>query len=278
ITPERLYDAVHVLLTYQNADGGWATYENNRGYRFYEWLNPCETFGDIMIDYSYVELSSASMTALAAFQRDHPSHRTSDIAGALKRGAKFIKTIQRSDGSWYGSWAVCFTYGTWFGIEALKCAGQLDCASVRRGVAFLISKQESTGGWGETIRSCLDKNYDSTPEASFGQGSSGVVQTAWAVLALMAAEVSAPAEVAAVERGVKFLMSRQLPSGDCAVAAVERGVKFLMSRQLPSGDWPQEGITGVFNRSCGITYTSYRTVFPIWALARHAHWRKTLAA
>ena len=42
VTPERLYDAVHVLLTYQNADGGWATYENNRGYRFYEWLNPCE--------------------------------------------------------------------------------------------------------------------------------------------------------------------------------------------------------------------------------------------
>ena len=28
-------------------------------------------------------------------------------------------SIQRPDGSWYGSWGVCFTYGTWFGIEAL---------------------------------------------------------------------------------------------------------------------------------------------------------------
>jgi hypothetical protein len=125
VTPPRLHDAVHVLLTYQNADGGWATYENNRGYRFYEWLNPCETFGDIMIDYSYVELSSASMTALAAFQRDHPAvrprparprpvprrraeapprarqHRREEIAAALARGARFVRTIQRADGSWY---------------------------------------------------------------------------------------------------------------------------------------------------------------------------------
>jgi cycloartenol synthase len=83
-----------------------------------------------------------------------------------------------------------------------------------------------------------------------------VVQTAWALLALMGAGVAAPEEV----------------------AAVERGVKFLLSRQEPSGDWPQEGITGVFNRSCGITYTSYRNVFPIWALARHAKWRAEIAA
>ena len=47
--------ALNVLLTLQNVDGGWATYENNRGYGWYEWLNPSEVFGDIMIDYSYAE-------------------------------------------------------------------------------------------------------------------------------------------------------------------------------------------------------------------------------
>ena len=56
-----------VLLTLQNPDGGWATYENNRGYGWYEWLNPSEVFGDIMIDYSYVECSMASLSALYAF-------------------------------------------------------------------------------------------------------------------------------------------------------------------------------------------------------------------
>lgn len=53
--------------------------------------------------------------------------------------------------------------------------------------------------------------------------------------------------------------------------ALTRGKNFLMQRQMASGDWDQEGITGVFNRSCGITYTAYRNVFPIWALARYAN-------
>jgi squalene/oxidosqualene cyclase-like protein len=62
ISAERLYKAVNVLLTYQNEDGGWATYENNRGWGWYEQLNPSEVFGDIMIDYSYVECSMAVLT------------------------------------------------------------------------------------------------------------------------------------------------------------------------------------------------------------------------
>lgn len=43
-----------------------------------------------------------------------------------------------------------------------------------------------------------------------------------------------------------------------------------MKRQLPSGDWLQEDIKGVFNKTCAITYTSYRNVFPIWTLGRFA--------
>ena len=35
-------------------------------------LNPAETFGDIIVDYSYVECSSACITALAAFAARHP--------------------------------------------------------------------------------------------------------------------------------------------------------------------------------------------------------------
>lgn len=73
-----------------------------------------------------------------------------------------------------------------------------------------------------------------------------MVQTAWALLTLMRAGYK--------DRSV-----------------IDRGIQFLMQRQLPSGDWDQEGITGVFNRSCGITYTAYRNCFPIWALGRYAH-------
>ena len=59
------------------ADGGYATYENTRGYGWYEWLNPSEVFGDIMIDYSYVECSMASNGALAPGQHKGAKFPTS---------------------------------------------------------------------------------------------------------------------------------------------------------------------------------------------------------
>ena len=52
---------------------------------------------------------------------------------------------------------------------------------------------------------------------------------------------------------------------------VKRGVEYLVMRQQADGDWPQEGISGVFNRAVGITYTAYRNVFPPCALGRYAY-------
>jgi len=125
ISDSRLCDACDVLLSYHNEDGGWATYENNRGYRWYELLNPSEVFGDIMIDYSYVECTSACITALKEFSVVIPRYRRGEVLNAIQAGRSFLKSIQRSDGSWYGSWGTCFTYGTWFGIEGLICAGEV---------------------------------------------------------------------------------------------------------------------------------------------------------
>lgn len=90
----------HKLIWLFLIDEGWATYENNRGFGWYEELNPSEVFGDIMIDYSYVECSMASLTALAEFHEKFPSHRTNEIIFAIRRGADFMKSIQREDGSW----------------------------------------------------------------------------------------------------------------------------------------------------------------------------------
>ena len=245
ISDERLQDAVNVILTLHNADGGWATYENNRGYRWYELLNPSEVFGDIMIDYSYVECTMACITALKGFSRAQPDHRPTEVLDAIQAGRKFIKSIQRPDGCWYGSWGVCFTYATWFGIEGLINAGEpTDSDCIQRGCQFLLSRQNANGGWGESYLSCVNKVYPDDGTGVYGTNKSGIVQTAWALLGLLAA--------------------------DCVdKKAIDRGIQFLMSKQLPSGDWNQEGITGVFNRSCGITYTAYRNVFPIWALGRY---------
>ncbi|KAF6266300.1 terpenoid cyclases/protein prenyltransferase alpha-alpha toroid [Scenedesmus sp. NREL 46B-D3] len=83
----------------------------------------------------------------------------------------------------YGSWGVCFTYGTWFGATALACRGHTAArdAALRRACAFLVGLQRSDGGWGESYLSCQDKAYSQL------DGGSHVVNTAWAMMALLAA-------------------------------------------------------------------------------------------
>lgn len=197
-----------------------------------------------MIDYSYVECSMASLTALVDFHNVYPKYRTKDIRYAIDHGRTFLKDIQRPDGSWYGSWACCFCYGCWFGVEGLvKCGEPVDSPSILKACKFMLQHQRPNGGWGEDFTSCYDKDYARDGMKEYGDDGSGVVNTAWALLALSIAECD-------------------------SIEAIKYGVRYLKTRQLPCGDWPQEGIAGVFNRACGISYTAYRNIFPIWALAR----------
>ncbi|MBV8970882.1 MAG: squalene--hopene cyclase, partial [Sphingomonadaceae bacterium] len=70
-------------------------------------------------------------------------------------------------------------------------------------------------------------------------------QTAWALLALMAA-------------------------GLTDHPAVERGVAWLLARQGEDGLWAQEHYTGGgFPRVFYLRYHGYAKIFPLWALARY---------
>ena len=123
-------------------------------------LNPSEVFGDIMIDYSYVECSSACITGLSTFSKEMPTYRTHEVLHVIQAGRRFIKSIQRRDGSWYGSWGNCFTYGTWFGVEALVAAGEdVHSPAISTAVRWILSKQNENGGWGESYLSCVNKKY-----------------------------------------------------------------------------------------------------------------------
>lgn len=243
----RLDAAVELMLSLQNPDGGWATYELTRGPAWLETLNASDCFRDIMIDYSYVECTSACVQALRAYLQRYLSADSDRIERAIQGGQRFLQAAQRVDGSWEGSWGVCFTYGTWFGILGLKAAGLADGSlEIERACEFLLAHQRSDGSWGESAESCVRRHY---VPSEHGQA----VMTAWATLALIAA-------------------------GRGESAAVARAVDFLSKRQLADGSFPPEGIAGVFNKTCAIHYDNYLKIFPLWALAEAERCRESRKA
>jgi squalene-hopene/tetraprenyl-beta-curcumene cyclase len=98
--------------------------------------------------------------------------------------------------------------------------------------------QNPDGGFGEDLRS-----YE--PGAEPGAGESTPSQTAWALLALLAAE----------ERG----------------EPTRRAVAFLAREQRADGGWDEAHFTGTgFPGDFYIRYHLYRQVFPLMALGRFA--------
>ena len=64
IEPTRIMDAVRFILSRQNADGGWGSFERRRGPTSLERLNPFEMFANCMVEHSYIECTGSSLHAL----------------------------------------------------------------------------------------------------------------------------------------------------------------------------------------------------------------------
>jgi squalene/oxidosqualene cyclase-like protein len=235
VPQQSLRDAVGYLLWSQMPCGGWASYEPARGPAWLELLNVADVFGDTMIDYPYVECTASVLQAFQAFRQRDPEFRADDLEAAITRGRDFLFTKQRADGSFEGSWGICFTYGTWFGIKGLRAAGlPASHPAIAQATAFLREKQLPDGGWGETAGSSYERRYIHTRE---GQA----VMTSWALLGLIA-------------------------GGEGASESVARGVRFLVQRMGEDGAYRPEHIAGMFNKTCAIHYDNYLKYFPLWAL------------
>jgi lanosterol synthase len=154
IDDQRIYDAIDTILTFQNASGGYASYEPTRGSEHLEMLNAAEVFGRIMVEYDYPECTTAVVTALSLFMKHYPKYRAEEIKAFKDRAVAYIRRAQYPDGGWYGSWGICFTYAGMFALESLASIGEYydNSEASRRGCEFFISKQREDGGWSECYK------------------------------------------------------------------------------------------------------------------------------
>jgi squalene-hopene/tetraprenyl-beta-curcumene cyclase len=216
------------VLGMQSRDGGWGAFDADNTRQLCNELPFCD-FGEV-IDPPSADVTAHVVEMLAAEGRSHDPR--------VRRGREWLLAAQEADGSWFGRWGANYVYGTGAAIPALVAAGvPASDPSVRRAVRWLEAHQNADGGWGEDLRSYVDASWR-------GRGTSTASQTAWALLALLAAGERTP--------------------------AVERGVAWLVATQRGDGDWDEPEFTGTgFPGDFYINYHLYRLVFPTMALGRH---------
>ena len=230
-----LTEAIAFMMRSQNRDGGFGSYESQRSRIGLEWLNPAEMFGESMTERSYVECTASCLSAMHACQQQFPETVDAVVQKSMARAAAWLRRTQASDGSWRGVWGVQFIYGTMFGIRGLLAGGaQPGDPAVRLACRWLLDQQREDGGWGEHHSGCMTGEY--TPHTE-----SQVVQTAWALMALLEAQES-------------------------NWAAISSGVKFLVDAQREDGSWAKQDMEGVFFRTALLDYVLYRQYFPLHAL------------
>ena len=229
VTPESLQCGLRWILGMRGKDGGWGAFDvdNNVGI-----LNQLP-FGDLeaMIDPSTPDLTGRvlELLGLVGFA---PSH---DI---VRKAIRFLKKKQEEDGTWWGRWGVNYIYGSSSVLVGLGSIGEdMSKPYIQKTVRWFKSRQNIDGGWGECCES-----YDKAHLKC--QGWSTPSQTAWVLLALIAA-------------------------GEGTSDEVHKGIRYLLNKQQPDGTWEEEFFTGTgFPKYFMIRYHNYRNCFPLMALGK----------
>ena len=215
----------------QSRNGAWGAFDADNDN---EYLNniPFADHG-ALLDPPTADVTARCISMLAQMGE------TGESSPAMRRAVDYLIATQEKDGSWFGRWGMNYIYGTWSVLCALNVA-KVDTGSdcVRRAVDFLTRNQNPDGGWGEGAET-YEREYN-----GYQRAKSTASQTAWALIALMAA-------------------------GQVDHPAVEGGVQYLKATQGADGLWQEARFTATgFPKVFYLRYHGYSKFFPLWALAR----------
>jgi squalene-hopene/tetraprenyl-beta-curcumene cyclase len=230
--------ALDWIFAMQCKNGGWASFDRDNTKMIFQYI----PFADhnAMLDPPTVDITGRILEMLASYGYTRRDKR-------VERAVEFVLQQQEPDGSWFGRWGVNYLYGTFLVLRGLEAIGMWSHEPpIVQAAEWIRMVQNADGGWGETCDS-----YDDPGQR--GIGPSTPSQTAWAVLGLLAA-------------------------GDTRSDSVAKGIRWLVSKQLPSGTWDEsaEGRNGEaiytgtgFPRVFYLAYHLYRDYFPLLALTTY---------
>ncbi len=218
------------LLSMQSKNGGWAAFDKDN---LAGWVNkiPFSDHG-ACLDRPTPDITGRMLELLPLF-----GYGKKDPV--VRRAIGFLHQTQEPFGPWRGRWGVNFIYGTWCVMQGLRAIGvNMHSGEVSKAIGWLKSIQNDDGGWGESCLSDRENRY-------VPLGASVPSQTAWAIMALIAA-------------------------GEADSPAGERGMQFLIDNQTGDGRWEERHFTGTgFPGHFYIRYHGYRQYFPLLALGRY---------
>lgn len=241
------------VLAMQCRNGGWAAFDRDN---IHPWLTriPFCDFGELL-DPPSVDVTAHVIEALAlnGWSAEDP---------VIVRALDFIRNEQETDGSWFGRWGVNHVYGVGAVLPALQ-ALKVDMHEpwIKLAADWLLEHQNNDGGWGESCASYMDDRLR-------GIGPSTASQTGWALMGLVA--TNNQQYRGAVERGIDFLLSRQVDGSwdepeytGTGFPGYGVGQRIDLQREA---EHLGQGIE--LERAFMINYNLYRHYFPLMALGR----------
>jgi len=231
VTQENLSRGLRWILGMQGTDGGWGSFDVDNDMKILNQL----LFGDLeaMIDPSTPDLTGRVLELLGSLGYGRSNN-------VVRRATAFLMRTQEKEGSWWGRWGVNHLYGTSTVLTGLKAVGEdMSSLYIRKAVQWLKSKQNADGGWGEDCES-----YRQSPSNACTERST-ISQTAWAIMALIAA-------------------------GEADSREVMNGMTYLLNRQRADGTWDEKEFTGTgFPKYFYLRYHNYRNCFPLMAFGKY---------
>ncbi|MGC2583531.1 MAG: squalene--hopene cyclase [Acidobacteriaceae bacterium] len=241
--------AIEWVFAMQCRNGGWGSFDKDNTKMIFQHI----PFADhnAMLDPPTADITGRILEMLATYGYTRKDRR-------VEKAIKFIYSEQEPDGSWFGRWGVNYLYGTYLVLRGLEAMGVWNHEpEIQQAAEWVRSVQNADGGWGETCGS-----YDDPTQR--GVGVSTPSQTAWGLLALLAAGDIRSDSVA---KGIQWLLSHQ---------QIDEYGRGFWDESMGDGKTRQAIITGTgFPRVFYLAYTLYRDYFPLLALSTY---KKAMAA